>query len=64
MNCLFDNLEDACDEVLKLRSQCDMLKKEYIEILCMVRTGATAEQLDIRLRNALAASGTAMLPER
>ena len=62
MNNEFETVDEAYNEVLNLRRNLDVLKREYIEIICMVRTGATKEQLDYRLVNALAASGTALLP--
>jgi hypothetical protein len=53
----FETVDEAYLEVVRLRAQIKGIGDEMKETLYMLRTGATNEQLDYRVRNALAQIG-------
>ena len=53
----FETVDEAYLEVVRLRAQNKGIGDEMKETLYMLRTGATNEQLDYRVRNALAQYG-------
>lgn len=60
----FETVDEAYLEVVKLRAQIKGIGDEMKETLYMVRTGATNEHLDCRVRNALAQYGVALFEAR
>jgi len=60
----FETVDEAYLEVVRLRAQIKGIGDEMKETLYMLRTGATNEQLDYRVRNALAQYGVALFEAR